>query len=83
MMDAILQSTVWLIQAVVHYSIAAVLVALAAAGAVAAGRWWLDQARAEPSGSGPVLRDGSASPAAVAVLAFVGCLLAGLAAVPR
>jgi hypothetical protein len=80
MMDAILQSTVWLIQAVVHYSVGAVLLALAVVGVVAAARWWLDPPHAEPSGrSGPVLRRGFAFLPAAALLAGLGCLGAVLA----
>lgn len=47
MMDAILMSMVWLIQTVVHYSIGAVLLVLAAVGLVAAARWLLSGRGAE------------------------------------
>lgn len=61
MMDAILMSMIWLIQTVVHYSIGAVLIALATLGLLAAGRRLL--AQSTPSrlgGSDPVFRSGSA-----------------------
>jgi hypothetical protein len=82
MMDAILLSMVWLVETVVHYSIGAVLLALAAVGLVAACRGLLTHPdRGSPAaGAGPALRTGTGSLVAVGTLAGVGCLLAALVA---
>lgn len=74
-MDAILQSTLWLVQTIVHCSIGAVLLALAAVSLVAGGRCLLDHSRRAPAGPGPVLRGGSASAVALGAVAGLGCLL--------